>query len=130
MTKRSWVHTPTMETIFSGTIHIGSKLGTKLWKTLTWHCCMCCNPANGRVDFEEWSAYKIQLHGIEWIVSLSTDWDQSPTKKNLMTLLTLMSQPIFYNTWLNYENILLVSKTKCKRAIKLPSHLITFVTLQ
>ncbi len=42
---------------------------------------MCCNPANGRVDFEEWSAYKIQLHGKEWIVSLSTDWDQSPTKK-------------------------------------------------
>jgi len=33
------------------------------------------------VDFEEWSAYKIQLHGIEWIVSLSADWDQSPTKK-------------------------------------------------
>jgi hypothetical protein len=31
----------------------------------SWHCCMCCNPANGRVDFEEWSAYKIQLHGIE-----------------------------------------------------------------
>ena len=19
----------------------------------TWHCCMCCNPANGRVDFED-----------------------------------------------------------------------------
>jgi hypothetical protein len=37
--------------------------------------------SNGRVDFEEWSAYKIQLHGIEWIVSLSADWDQSPTKK-------------------------------------------------
>jgi hypothetical protein len=32
------------------------------------------------VDFEEWSAYKIQLHGIEWIVSLSADWDQSPKK--------------------------------------------------
>ncbi len=59
----------------------GSKLGKKLWKTLTWHCCMCCNPANGRVDFEEWSAYKIQVHGIEWIVSFSADWDQSPTKK-------------------------------------------------
>ena len=41
---------------------------------------MCCNPANGRGDFEEWSAYKIQLHGIEWIVSLSADWDQSPKK--------------------------------------------------
>jgi hypothetical protein len=22
---------------------------------------------NGRVDFEQWSAYKIQLHGIEWV---------------------------------------------------------------
>ena len=42
-------------------------------KPLTWHCCMCCNPANGMVDFEEWSVYKIQLHGIEWIVSLWAD---------------------------------------------------------
>ena len=32
---------------------------------------MCCNPANGRVDFVELLAYKIQLHGTEWIVSLS-----------------------------------------------------------
>jgi hypothetical protein len=31
--------------------------------TVTWHCCMSCNPENGRVDFEEW--YKIQLHGNE-----------------------------------------------------------------
>ncbi len=60
---------------------IGLKLGTKFVETLTWHCCMCCNPANGRVDFEEWSAYKTQLHGKEWIVSLSTDWDQSPKSK-------------------------------------------------
>ena len=60
----------------------GSKLGNKNWgKTLTWHCCKCCNPGNGRVDFEEWLAYKIQLHGIEWIVSLWADWDQSPKKK-------------------------------------------------
>ena len=29
---------------------------------------MCCNPENGKVDFEEWSAYKIQLHDTEWIV--------------------------------------------------------------
>ncbi len=33
------------------------------------------------VDFKEWLAYKIQLHGIEWIVSLSANWDQSPTKQ-------------------------------------------------
>ena len=33
-------------------------------ETLTWHCCMCCNPANGRVDIEELLAYKIQLHGV------------------------------------------------------------------
>jgi hypothetical protein len=46
--------------------HHSFSLEQKLWKTLTWHCCICCNPANGRVDFEEWLAYKIQLHGIEW----------------------------------------------------------------
>jgi hypothetical protein len=34
-------------------------LGTKIAET--WHCCKCCNPANGRVDFEEFSDYKIQL---------------------------------------------------------------------
>ncbi len=42
---------------------------------------MWCNPANGRVDFEEWSAYKIQRHGIEWIESLSADWDQKVQQK-------------------------------------------------
>ncbi len=45
---------------FSGTIHLDQSLEQKLWKTLTWHCCMCCNPANGRVDFVELSAYKTQ----------------------------------------------------------------------
>ncbi len=54
---------------FSGTIYLDQSLEQKLRKTLTWHCCMCSNPANGRVDFEEWSAYKIQVHGTEWIVS-------------------------------------------------------------
>jgi hypothetical protein len=76
MTERSWVQTPTMETIFQAPFIWIKALSKNCGKTLTWHCCMCCNPANGRVDFEEWSAYKIQLHGIEWIVSLSADWDQ------------------------------------------------------
>jgi hypothetical protein len=58
----------------------GSKLGKKIVENS--NLALFCNPANGRVDFEEWSAYKIQLHSIEWIVSLSADWDQSPEKKN------------------------------------------------
>ncbi len=33
------------------------------------------------MDFEEWLAYKIQLHGTERIVSLSADLDQRPKKK-------------------------------------------------
>ncbi len=37
---------------------------------------------------------KIQLHGIEWIVSLSADWDQSPTKrkKNEGTIILLKNK--------------------------------------
>jgi hypothetical protein len=58
---------------FSDAIHSDHSLEQKLWKTLTWHCCICCNPANGRVDFEKWSAYIMQLHGTERIVSLSAD---------------------------------------------------------
>ena len=41
------------------------KFGLNKTIGIYWHCCMCCNPANWRVDFEEWSAYKIQLLGIE-----------------------------------------------------------------
>jgi hypothetical protein len=26
---------------------------TKIEWKLTWHCCICCNPAKGRVDFED-----------------------------------------------------------------------------
>ncbi len=81
MTERSWVQklNPHHGDHLSGTIHLDQSLEQKLWKTLTWHCCMCCNPANGRVDFEQWSAYQIQLNSTEWIVSLSDgDWDQSP----------------------------------------------------
>ena len=65
----------------------GSKLGTKIVeKTLTWHCCMCCNPANGRVDFMELSAYNIELHDTEWIVSLSANWDRRPKKNRSVFL--------------------------------------------
>ena len=32
-----------------------------MMETLTWHCCMCSNPANGMVDIEELLAHKIQL---------------------------------------------------------------------
>ena len=48
---------------FSGTLHLDQSLEQSLWKILTWHCCLCCSPANGRVEFEERLAYKIQLHG-------------------------------------------------------------------
>jgi len=33
---------------FSCTIHVDQIMETKL---ITCHCCMCCNLANGRVDF-------------------------------------------------------------------------------
>jgi hypothetical protein len=47
------------------------------WK-LTWHCCICCNPAKGRVDFE-----------CGWLIkskeSLSANQDQTPTKNKKKT---------------------------------------------
>jgi hypothetical protein len=53
MTERSWVQTPTEETIFLHLIHLDQKPGAKIMWKLTWHCCICCNPAKGRVEFED-----------------------------------------------------------------------------
>ena len=55
MTDRSWVQTPTKETIFQAPFIWIKSLKQKVSGMLrpTWHCCMCCNPANGRVDFED-----------------------------------------------------------------------------
>ena len=51
-TETSCIQTPTVETIFHAPF-----IWIKAWKqkfewNLTWHCCICCNPAKGRVDFE------------------------------------------------------------------------------
>jgi len=53
MTERSWVQTPTEETIFQAPFIWIKILKQKLSGKLTWHCCICCNPAKGRVDFED-----------------------------------------------------------------------------
>jgi len=56
MTERSWVQTPTEETIFQAPLIWIKSLEQKRDNGMfqpTWHCCMCCNPANGRVDFED-----------------------------------------------------------------------------
>jgi hypothetical protein len=35
-------------------------MGAKTVENFSWHCCMCCNPANGRADFED-----------DWFIKLS-----------------------------------------------------------
>ena len=40
---------PPLRRLFFMHHSLGSKHGSK--NLMTWHCCMCCNPANGRVDF-------------------------------------------------------------------------------
>jgi hypothetical protein len=49
MTERSWVQTPTEETIFQAPFIWIKKPRAKIEWKLTWHC----NPAKGRVDFED-----------------------------------------------------------------------------
>jgi hypothetical protein len=53
MAERSRVQTPTEETIFQALFIWMQKPGAKIEWKLTWHCCICCNPAKGRVDFED-----------------------------------------------------------------------------
>jgi hypothetical protein len=70
MTERSWV-----QTLYCGapcTIHMDQSMEAKIdWK-ITWHCCICCNPSKGRVDFED-----------GWLIKSSfTTNEQTPTKNN------------------------------------------------
>ncbi len=44
---------PTEETIFQAPFIWIKKPGAKIEWKLTRHCCICCNPAKGRVDFED-----------------------------------------------------------------------------
>ena len=88
MFERTWVRILTQSKIALFLHHsFGSKQEYKLLETLTWHCCMCCNPATGRVDIEQLLAYKIQLRGLERNESLSANWDQCPTKNTSTSLL-------------------------------------------
>jgi hypothetical protein len=38
---------------FLGTIHLDQNMEAKIEWKLTWHNCIYCNPAKGRVDFED-----------------------------------------------------------------------------
>ena len=51
------------EGYFSSSIHMDQSMDNNLLKALNWHCSVCCNLANGRVDIEERLAYKTKLHG-------------------------------------------------------------------
>jgi hypothetical protein len=53
MTERSWVQISTEETIFQAQFIWIKNLKQKIVWKLTWDCRICCNPAKGRVDFED-----------------------------------------------------------------------------
>jgi hypothetical protein len=56
MNEISKVQTPHCTDHFSGAIHLDQKPGAKRDIGMfqpTWQYCMCCNLANGRVDFED-----------------------------------------------------------------------------
>ncbi len=62
---------------FSCTIHLDQIMETN-W--ITWHCCMCCNPSNERVDFEVgWHIYLYQ--GYKHFVGGKLTKTQSPMEE-------------------------------------------------
>jgi len=52
----------------------------------TWHCCMCCYPANGRVDFEDgWLAYKNHNFIVKKNIKLGLDLEPKSNKEKNLT---------------------------------------------
>jgi hypothetical protein len=52
MSERSWVQNLPCGDHFQVPFVWKSMKAKIEWK-LTWHCCICCNPTNGRVNFED-----------------------------------------------------------------------------
>jgi hypothetical protein len=63
---------------FSCTIHLDQSKEAKIEWKLTWHCCICCNPAKGRVDLEDGWLIKSSFITKD---ELKANQDQTPTKK-------------------------------------------------
>jgi hypothetical protein len=42
-----------VETIYHAPLIWIKSMKAKIVEKVTWHCCMCCNPAKGRVEFED-----------------------------------------------------------------------------
>ena len=65
---------------FSCTIHLDQSMEAKIEWKLTWHCCICCNPAKGRVDFEDGRLIKSSFIRMKWKL-VSWPGPNSHTKK-------------------------------------------------
>ncbi len=81
MTEWLWVQTPHCGDYFSCTIQLDQIMEAKIKWKLTRHCCICCNPAKGRVEFADGWLIKSCFVTKDEMISLSTNQDQTPTKK-------------------------------------------------
>jgi hypothetical protein len=105
---------------FSGTIHLDQSLEQKLWKILSWNCCICCNPANGKVDFGEWLDYK---NPATWyimdckLVSWLTPKSNKEKKVSFLSLRssTLQLFVIKVGKWRTYLDLLLHCPATARR---------------
>ena len=93
----------------------GSKPGAKIEWKLTWHCCICCNPAKGRVEFVDgWHIKKKKSSFItkDEMELVSKPGPNSHKKKK--------KKKIFFNLNQNIVNVkfkthLLIKQTKQSR---------------
>jgi hypothetical protein len=84
MTEKSWVQTLHWGDHFSCTIHLDQSMEAKIkWKLTI--CCISCNPAKGRVDFEDGWLIKSSFIRVKWKL-VSWPGPKSHQKKNLFSL--------------------------------------------
>jgi len=82
------------------------KFGSKAWKAkivekITWHCCMCCNPAKRRVEFED-----------NWLIKSSF------ITKDEMKLTRTKIQPDYINRMIKLS-VITLSSFNCMSLMKI-----------
>jgi hypothetical protein len=77
---------PAIETIYHAPLIWIKSMKAKIVEKVTWHCCVCCNPAKGRVEFEDGWLIKSSFITKDEMKSLSANQDQKKNKKKKLYL--------------------------------------------
>jgi hypothetical protein len=86
---------------FSCTFHLDQSMEAKIEWKLTWHCCICCNPAKGRVDFVDGWLIKSSFITKDEMKASQLTRTKLPEKNQCLPMCMYIGVPMFVSAFDN-----------------------------